>query len=706
MASLENYKDLKQTISKTVNTLYYNGPSDSLKLAFEPGGEIFAILQTLEAKKQRINEYQKDINSLEIINEETNKLSNQNRVELTEINALQNKLEDLSAQFAEPRGNFARQGVVDNFIKSLLENKEVQQGFFTTIFNTISRAFYRTNQTAVKEAKDNLNKFKDVLEKEPEDRYKLPNKGEIAPTKEIELSGKEKNAKNNTINDKNPIENKSLANDSLKKEIKGKFEDEIPEAPLLKEESLKSKESVQNKQQPMDLLSQIRKRGSNVKGKSGDEIPEAPLLKEESLKSKESVQNKQQPMDLLSQIRKRGGNVKGKSGDEIPEAPPLKEESLKSKESVQNKPQPMDLLSQIRERGKKNTNKVSLDQGDFKYLPIQIQTQDKIAKNNAILDAMSSLVVSDRETSQAEQLLTEKSKKEQLNVLYSAMVDNKQELVKDLLNHEVSVKTGTTVDEEGWDVDVLENKKLFSSEDLKKVQDAVTITQDRVKNGVETPNVINAAPSDKDKQNEPKAEKKEEIKVSASNEKNTLENDDKIPVAPILDESKFQNKIKNKPLAENKNLNKMAPRGNLLDAIKQGANLKKVENHDMDGFTYQVSEKKSNDNNAIKNALANKFKSEIDYGEFLDDKTEKQQLDYLYTAVINGEKEKIQGVIEYAEDNDLDFAKKENIQKLYNAAIKVSSTRSNTQKIVTEKGCQVLAKETDLKINQNKSIER
>jgi hypothetical protein len=661
MASLENYKDLKQTISKTVNTLYYNGPSDSLKLAFEPGGEIFAILQTLEAKKQRINEYQKDINSLEIINEETNKLSNQNRVELTEINALQNKLEDLSAQFAEPRGNFARQGVVDNFIKSLLENKEVQQGFFTTIFNTISRAFYRTNQTAVKEAKDNLNKFKDVLEKEPEDRYKLPNKGEIAPTKEIELSGKEKNAKNNTINDKNPIENKSLANDSLKKEIKGKFEDEIPEAPLLKEESLKSKESVQNKQQPMDLLSQIRKRGSNVKGKSGDEIPEAP---------------------------------------------PLKEESLKSKESVQNKPQPMDLLSQIRERGKKNTNKVSLDQGDFKYLPIQIQTQDKIAKNNAILDAMSSLVVSDRETSQAEQLLTEKSKKEQLNVLYSAMVDNKQELVKDLLNHEVSVKTGTTVDEEGWDVDVLENKKLFSSEDLKKVQDAVTITQDRVKNGVETPNVINAAPSDKDKQNEPKAEKKEEIKVSASNEKNTLENDDKIPVAPILDESKFQNKIKNKPLAENKNLNKMAPRGNLLDAIKQGANLKKVENHDMDGFTYQVSEKKSNDNNAIKNALANKFKSEIDYGEFLDDKTEKQQLDYLYTAVINGEKEKIQGVIEYAEDNDLDFAKKENIQKLYNAAIKVSSTRSNTQKIVTEKGCQVLAKETDLKINQNKSIER
>lgn len=778
MASSENYRDLRQTISENVNLLYNKGVSGSLKSSFESGGEIHAILQILEEKKKRINEHQKNINSLEINNKETTDLTSQNKLELNEINIIQTQLNSLSSKLVEPQGSFTMQRIVDNFVQTLASGQEVQQGFWTTLFNTISHAFSSIDTASLQISEDKLNNFKNILEKEPENRYKLPNEKEIEPLegKDLEEEALEQafnqikarrenvnqqrqanyskiqavaqdllNDDDNTneLNSSNKIStDPNLAIEELAELLNQNQASELKI--LLKEISEAQKDfKAEYDSKPLDLekladleyimdastdklftifenldelavdvlndtkiLEQIEEFNSFsrsainlgekeveftkpfdftvIENHLDEKLEQDPDLTSNTKTTNQSqeVQNPTENNPIIEQTTNNKINA-----DKIPPAPPppLKNEVIGDKKPIENKLQPKDLLSEIREKSQKVIKTVSLDQGDFRYV---------------LLNSMSNVLGAEEKQSFTEKLLTGKSKEEQLNVLYSAMVDNKQELIKDLLNTKISVNTGTTVDEDGWDVDIMEEKKIFSAQDVEKVGDAVVITQDR-KNGVETNQQQNITNLKEFIQN------KEDKQQSSINKETILENDNKIPPPPpSLTNNIFQNKIKEE--RSKPNLEQKPSNNNLLDSIKQGVTLKKVENPDnynMDDFIYQASKKTDDIKTLIHTSITNKFKKEIDYGDLLDDKSEKQQLDLLYTAVINGEKDKIEGIIEYAKDEGLKFVKKENIQNLYEAAMKISFGQSLSQKIITEKGCKVIAEEMGLKVNQTKAID-
>ncbi len=80
----------------------------------------------------------------------------------------------------------------------------------------------------------------------------------------------------------------------------------------------------------------------------------------------------------------------------------------------------------------------------------------------------------------------------------------------------------------------------------------------------------------------------------------------------------------------------------------------------------------------------------------LDKLPEKEQLNELYSAVIEGDKTKIARIVEVG--NPKVFTT-ENMEKVANAAQKISATQGVAKKIIIETGVKNLVKEADLKIS-------
>ena len=137
------------------------------------------------------------------------------------------------------------------------------------------------------------------------------------------------------------------------------------------------------------------------------------------------------------------------------ENPPV----LKSEPKQSTKP---DLLEQIKggvQLKKTEDRETSLDQGEFKYAEIKKQ------------EGLRAQLGGEYDTPA---LVNNKTKEQQMNALYSAVVGGLTKVVKELADITVEIDTGKTEydDFEEKDIPIMETKKVFSKEDLEKVYEA------------------------------------------------------------------------------------------------------------------------------------------------------------------------------------------------------------------------------------------
>jgi hypothetical protein len=126
----------------------------------------------------------------------------------------------------------------------------------------------------------------------------------------------------------------------------------------------------------------------------------------------------------------------------------------------------------------------------------------------------------------------------------------------------------------------------------------------------------------------------------------------------------------------------------------------------MDGFTH-IAPKKPEKGSLMEGVLARRSAISDELADKLEDMSFQEQLDTLYTAVIDGDKEKIKQIqeIQNDEDKDVDVFTPEAVTKIRDAALKVAATQEVAKKIIIEKGVKVAEKEfkVEASVNQSKS---
>jgi hypothetical protein len=151
-------------------------------------------------------------------------------------------------------------------------------------------------------------------------------------------------------------------------------------------------------------------------------------------------------------------------------------------------------------------------------------------------------------------------------------------------------------------------------------------------------------------------------------------------------------------------------RDDLLNDIKKPSERLKPISKDLDmnsgGFTYIPEIGIAKQGDVLSSALQKRrgaIDPEDQIKSLMEGKGEKAQLNLLYSAVINGSKALIQGIIEHGSGK---IFTKENCQKLYDAASGVKEKAGSNKKVIIEKGLRSLAKEINLDIQKNTKLDR
>ena len=133
-----------------------------------------------------------------------------------------------------------------------------------------------------------------------------------------------------------------------------------------------------------------------------------------------------------------------------------------------------DLLSQIRERGR--AKPLSLNHPNY----VHVTTEPKVEKSTGkgLLGGLKARMGGGEERPIEQRLLDGASKKDQQNILYSAMVDNNEKLVTALLKHQSEFNTGEQREnEDGWEEDIVEKRSTFSPEQVETIRKAAEETK-------------------------------------------------------------------------------------------------------------------------------------------------------------------------------------------------------------------------------------
>jgi len=345
----------------------------------------------------------------------------------------------------------------------------------------------------------------------------------------------------------------------------------------------------------------------------------------------------------------------------------------------------MDLADELRVKAEARREKkaVSLDHNDYQH----VSTEPPVQKQSTgLLGGLQNNMKLDKAESQP--LLDGVTKEKQMNVLYSAMVDGKKELVEELLSHQSEQDTGRVDDE--WEEPILEMANTFSSQDVDKIRAAVSETQARVERGEELPSKLAKQSVEKPQQeiitkSELEAPVKETSKVHVES----------IPTPTSIRTSTPP--IEKETVAPNT--------GGLLAEIQAGKELKNTRsgNINVDGFEYTETPKKS----AMASALEGRRGAITGYSEALEEMLEdlpaKKQLNQLYSAVIEGDKQKINAIIEVG---DKDVFTTKDIERVCVAVKKAVENLSVPKKIIADKGVKDLAKAAGIELQTEKSTAR
>lgn len=383
-----------------------------------------------------------------------------------------------------------------------------------------------------------------------------------------------------------------------------------------------------------------------------------------------------------------------KKGPPVPPEPPKMPEVNVADKVSKKAPGIMDLADELQAAAAARSAKttVSLDHADYQYVPTGAP---KAKKEEGLMSVLKDRI--DPDLSGSQPLLDGSYKEQQMSVLYSAMIDGKDELVKELLQHQSEHETGEI--DADWGEPVMEIGNTFSAEDLEKIRDAVSETQARVKRGEELPSKIaektKQAPEVKSEQASVVPKKVEESVVT-----NTIPGPPKMPPsAPKLPKTaEVKKPVTAKPVVR-------ADRGDSLSEIQKGTKLKSTKGADVDGgmnvdgFEYTKTPEKT----GIAAAMAGRrgaisgYEEKIE--ELLEDLPAGKQLNELYSAVIEGDKQKIVAIIEVG---DQTVFNNKDIERVCHAATKVTVTQAAPKKIIVERGIKELAKAANIELQTSR----
>ncbi|MBA2629108.1 MAG: hypothetical protein H0U78_03625, partial [Rickettsiaceae bacterium] len=324
---------------------------------------------------------------------------------------------------------------------------------------------------------------------------------------------------------------------------------------------------------------------------------------------------------------------------------------------------------------------------------------------NALLGGLQARMGGGKEVPIEQRLLDGASKKDQQNILYSAMVDNNEKLVTALLKHQSEFNTGQKREnEDGWEEEIVEKSSTFSPEQVETVRKAAEETKLRVAAGID---LVTVKAEPKSVPITPKVEVSPTTTVK-------VEGSSPLPPPPtplkktVIKEPKISTSM---PIV-------VPDKGDLLAQIRGGGvKLNPVSSTDQGSsldsgeFTYNGSTEKapsgrSNDmglGQALKGrrgGIAGSEELDEEMVEKLENLSTKDQLNELYSAVIDGDKEKIERIVRVAEAEELGAFTKENMAKIASAAQNISATQQDiSKKTIIEAGVKHLAKEAEINIS-------
>jgi hypothetical protein len=699
------YKELSKNLSETVLSIYKNGGSGELRSSFAKVGPLDKILESLAEKENELMQLESTTENKAISSE------------LIEVQKLSSALGNLKQGLSSLNGKFALRELVDNFSSTTQKGEVVYQPWFITLLKLITEWFQSRDPIELENKKLNLheiaNRFSDSIKsaKEKTQSSDLDIKQEKSNIIEIgkqqpELSS---NLIENKKEDKAPTLEEHLT--SGDKDVNSFFEATPTQEGSIKKEILNTETSIYEadkstansasiKTDKVEIIqealdeskadiasSQIVEKDDLTKTsdeKEGDKTTaaqdstvsntkdvnsffEATPTQEGSIKKE--IPNTETSIDEADKSAANSASIKTDKLEIIQEASDTSKSDIASSQIVKkekeivrpniesifgskppsmsglnkvsglSKPSSPSLLDQIRAKPKLNK---SLDYGEFKYLKEMPEFS---------LEQLDDFVKQDKET--------------QLNILYSSLINDDKDLFTKLSRHKIPVKTSSIEDE--WDDDI--ETPIFSYDEIQRVE--IAASKINFKDSTIT------AP---------------EKKIEANSTK------DSVSISNIV-ATNAAIKDKDKELIETiHNPDRKALLYSTLGAGLESKILSKA-NYDVDGFMYLGGNKAPYDkepSGMLEQALANRRKVLADdyYKNLLEGKKEQEKLNILYSAVIDGNKEMINGVIEAAIEAADGFIKKDNLQKIYDAAMKINDP---IKKPIINESCEVFLQDNDLK---------
>ena len=353
---------------------------------------------------------------------------------------------------------------------------------------------------------------------------------------------------------------------------------------------------------------------------------------------------------------------------------------------------------------------------DFVYVKSE-EVRSVKESGSGIMDAMREQMEISGEIN-PNSVLNGKDKEAQMNMLYSAMVDGNDKLVEAFKTHETGVDSGRVDD---WDEPIMEPKPTFSKEDIESIEQAAIETKQRIEKGADLPDLSGKKSSTEveDVQvssSEPSLDQSDKpiVKETVEVEKSTISSD--IPEPPPLPPSPSSTSEKTSTKSPKSKVQKeevSAPRpdtSSLLQEIRDraGKGLRSVESQesvslDMDGFTYVKSSKPKKHMSKIELAMAQRrgaIAGNDDLESQLEMMSEQEQLDMLYSAVIDDDQKKISAIYNACDD---EVFTPEAVTKVCEAAMKIAATQSSTKKVRIEKAIQKVGNEFDVEVATSKT---
>ena len=518
MASIETYQNLAQSLAKNVDLINTRSGSLGLQNAFKEGGQLNSILKLLDYKENQLNAYE------DALMAEFNP-GKPGAVTRDYVNKETSKNENERTEIQSIRNRLTELSEAAGQSTSAFARKKATNDFVAGM------------QQGQKVETGFLANLIGVIS----NAFKFGGKGQLVEsTQDLESFRAE-------------LENEKVA----------RFE--IPGINVSKEKQV---------EQQVEVNSPELVKATEVQNSPGKKAPGI--------------------MDLADELRESAAKRQGLETEQsvgaqsnIPEPPPLPESMKKGPQPIQQNqaevqnspgkkaPGIMDLADELRVKAEARREKkaVSLDHNDYQH----VSTEPPVQKQSTgLLGGLQNNMKLDKGESQP--LLDGVTKEKQMNVLYSAMVDGKKELVEELLSHQSEQDTGRVDDE--WEEPILEMANTFSSQDVDKIRAAVSETQARVERGEELPSKLAKQSVEKPQQeiitkSEVEAPVKETSKVHV--ESTPTPTSIRTSTPPIEKETVAPNT------------------GGLLAEIQAGKKLKKARsgNINVDGFEYTETPKKS-----------------------------------------------------------------------------------------------------------------